>query len=148
MILKTRILFGLCSSAMLAVPLRTADAAQLVLACPAKYPDLVQMQIMQAKGWRAPFPGKPSAPLEQASVSMGPPEENGELIGTPLRGGAGERFYIGGYAEGLEKWAFCGYTMPSGYARLMYRLPVEGLRCETRLERERGRLVAARIWCE
>lgn len=125
-----------------------AGAAPLELECPSKYPDLVQMQALAARGWLAPFPGTPNGPLEQAGVSVGPPERNGELHGTQLRGGTGERFQYDVVKEDLEKWVFCEYGMPSGYARVMYRIPAGGRACETRLKRARGHLVAASISCD
>ena len=143
-----RIPFGSFSSAALILVLQTASAAPLALECPVKYPDLVQMQTLQADGWRAPFPGRPGAPLEQMSVSLGPADENGELQGEPLPGADGERFHFHGLTDELEKWVFCGYTMPSGYARLMHQIPASGQACETRLTHRRRRLVAASIWCD
>lgn len=143
-----RILFGWWSSALLLTFAAHATAARLALECPAKYPDLVQMQDLQSKGWRAPFPGRVGARLDQMSVSLGPPEENGELIGELLPGATGEKFHFAGLKDELGKWVFCGYQVPSGYARLMYQIPIAGRACETRLKRVRGRLVAARIRCE
>ena len=148
MTLKMQILFGSCSSAVLLILMQTAGAAPLTLECPVKYPDLIQMQALQAVGWSAPFPGRPGAPLDQMSVSLGPADENGELQGEPLLGAVGERFHFHGLTDELEKWVFCGYTMPSGYARLMYQIPVSGQACETHLKQRRGRLVAASIRCE
>lgn len=142
------IISGLCSSVLLLALMAPAGAAPLALECPAKYPDLVQMQALAVQGWRAPFPGTPNAPLEQMSVSVGPAELNGELRGVQLRGGAGERFRFDVFEEDLEKWVFCGYSVPSGNARLMYRIPVGGKACVTRLQRARGRLAAASIRCE
>ena len=133
---------------MLLVVPGPAAAVPFQLTCPAKYPVLAQVQTLQADGWRAPFPGIPGAPLEQASVSLGPPEENGELKGTPLRSGAGERFILQGFGDGLEKWAFCGYRSPTGDVRLMHKIPVNALACETRVRRERGGLVGASVRCE
>lgn len=148
MTLKMRILSGSFSSILLLAILSTARGAPLTLECPAKYPDITQMQALATKGWRAPFLGAPNAPLEEVGVSLGPAEENGRLQGDPLQAGTGERFHFHGLKGELEKWVFCGYHIPSGYARLMYQVPIEGRRCETRLKRSRGRLVAARIWCD
>lgn len=148
MTLRMRILFGSCSSVVWLILLQPACAAPLALECPAKYPDLIQMQALREKGWSAPFPGRPGVPLEQMSVSLGPADENGELQGERLPGDTGERFHFHGLTDELEKWIFCGYSMPSGYARLMYRIPVSGQACVTRLKRARGRLVAASIRCE
>lgn len=125
----------------------SASAGPLVLECPSRYPDLVQMHELAARGWLTPAPGIPNGPLEQVGVSVGPPERNGELRGAPLRGGTGERFQYDVVREDLEKWAFCEYGMPSGYARVMYRIPAGGTACETRLRRSRGRLVGASIRC-
>ena len=142
------IISGLCSSFFGLALTTPAGAEPLVLECPPKYPDLIQMEALKVKGWIAPFPGTPSAPLEQMSVSVGPAERNGELRGDPVRGGAGERFPFDMFEEDLEKWVFCGYRMPSGYARLMYRIPIGGQACVTRLKQAHGRLVAANIRCE
>ncbi|WP_090314650.1 STY0301 family protein [Duganella sp. CF517] len=123
-------------------------AAPLALQCPAKYPDLDQMRTLAERGWTAPFPGTPHAPLVQVGVSVGPAERNGELIGAPLRGGAGYRFEYDVVREDLEKWAFCEYSMPLGYVRIMYRISTGGRACEMRLKERRGRLIAASIWCD
>lgn len=138
---------GLCSSVFLAL-VAPASAVPLTLECPAKYPDLVQMQALAERGWTAPLPGTPNSPLVQVGVSVGPAERNGELIGAPLRNGAGDRFEYDVFEEDLEKWVFCEYRAPPMYARVMYRISTGGRACETRLKRARGRLVAASIRCE
>lgn len=148
MIRTSTIISGLCSSVLLLALMAPAGAAPLALECPAKYPDLVQMQALAARGWLAPFPGTPNAPLVQVGVSVGPAERNGELIGARLRDGAGWRFEYDVFEEDLEKWVFCEYSTPPGYARVMYRIHAGGRACDTRLKRARGRLVAASIWCE
>ena len=124
-----------------------AGAAPLALECPARYPDLVQMRTLAAHGWLAPFPGAPNGPLVQAGVSVGPPERNGELVGAPLKGGTGYRFEYDVFEKDLEKWVFCEYRMPSGYARVMYRIP-GGRACETRIRPGRATLGAASISCD
>jgi len=83
----------------------------------------------------------------QVGVSVGPAERNGELIGAPLRNGTGFRFEYDVFEEDLEKWVFCEYRMPSGYARVMYRIS-GGRACETRIRPARGTLGAASISCE
>lgn len=148
MTLKTQIGSGLFSSAFLLILVRATAAEPLALQCPGKYPDLIEMQSLQAQGWRALFPGAPKAPLEEVGVSLGPAAENGELQGEELPGGKGREFRFPGSALELEKWVFCGYDAPTGYARVMYQIPIDGQRCETRLKRSRGRLVAASIRCE
>lgn len=144
----TTIISGLCSSVLLLALVAPACAARLALTCPAKYPDLVQMQGLAAQGWRAPFPGEPNAPLVQVGVSVGPAERNGGLVGTPLRDGTGYRFEYDVVREDLEKWVFCEYGMSSGYAWVVYPISTGGRVCETRLRRARGRLVAASIRCD
>lgn len=148
MIRTSTITSGLSSSALLLTLVAQASAAPLALQCPAKYPDLIQMQALAARGWLAPFPGMPSTPLVQAGVSVGPAENNGELIGAPLRRGAGYRFEYDVVREDLDKWVFCEYGMPPGYVRILYRITTGGRACETRLKERRGRLVSASIWCD
>ena len=106
------------------------------------------MQALAARGWLAPFPGTPNTPLEQAGVSVGPAENNGELIGASLRRGAGYRFEYDVVREDLDKWVFCEYGMPPGHVRILYRIATGGRACETRLKERRGRLIAASIWCD
>ena len=148
MIRTSTIISGLCSSALLLVLAAPAGAAPLALRCPAKFPDLIQMQALAARGWLAPFPGTPNTPLEQAGVSVGPAENNGELIGALLRRGAGYRFEYDVVREDLDKWVFCEYGMPPGHVRILYRITTGGRACETRLKERRERLVAASIWCD
>ena len=148
MIRTSTIISGLCSSVLGLVLATPAGAAPLALECPAKYPDLVQMEALAAQGWLAPVPGRPNSPLVQVGVSVGPAERNGELIGAPLRNGTGDRFEYDVFKEDLEKWVFCEYRMPPMYARVMYRIQTGGRACETRLKRARRRLVAASIRCD
>ena len=106
------------------------------------------MPALVAQGWSAPFPGIAGAQLKQASVLIGPAEKHAELRGVQLPGGTGERFHFYGITDQLEKWAFCGYDTPAGYARLVYQIPVSGRGCETRVKRSRGRLIAASLRCD